>query len=62
MKASKCNLSHIISKGSYQLKLSHKLPILKFLEQTTPKNTGEIQRLLGFVRYIRRHIKNFSAV
>ena len=67
VKAKKCSLfkrkvsylGRIVSKGGYCLDPKNIAAVTQ-LKKTTPKNIGDIRRLLGLLGYFRRYIDNFS--
>ena len=52
-------LGRVISEEEYKLDKSNIKPIMQ-LRDTQPRTAGDVRRLLGFLGYYRRHMKNFA--
>ena len=54
-------LGHIASEEGYKLDPSSIKPVLA-LRDSPPKTVGEVRRLMGFLNYYRRYVKEFSRI
>ena len=56
-----CYLGRIVSAKGYRLDAKN-TQVIECLLKTCPKNVGEVRKLLGFLGYYRRYIKDFARI
>lgn len=69
LKPRKCNLfkrevvflGRVVSEEGYKLDPSNIKPVLA-LKESPPKTINEVRKLMGFLNYYRRYVKNFSRI
>ena len=54
-------LGRVVSEEGYKLDPSSIKPVLS-LKESSPKTVNEVRKLMGFLNYYRRYIKNFSKI
>ena len=54
-------LGRVVSEKGYNLDPSTIAPILR-LKESPPKTVNEVRKLMGFLKYYRRYIENFSKI
>ena len=52
-------LGRVVFEEGYKLDPSSIKPVLS-LKESSPKTVNEVRKLMGFLNYYRRYIKNFS--
>ena len=55
-------LGHVVSEERYRSNRDHISVVKKYYLEAPPSNIGEVQCLLGLVRYFRRHVDNLGKI